>query len=178
MSQFPTHQHPDGQPADMQPRWRQDFPIETAQDEYVSRRDFAKFLVLTSGAMAVGQVCLVGQHMAHQSLAKPQAMPIVRADELAAGQVVGFEYPQAGDPCLLGRMEDGQYIAFGQKCTHLSCAVTPDLANNRFLCPCHKGCFDASTGRPLSGPPRRPLPRITLEVRDGVIYATGVEVST
>ena len=30
----------------------------------------------------------------------------------------------------------------------------------------------ASTGRPIAGPPRRPLARIVLEVRDGIIYAT------
>jgi hypothetical protein len=30
----------------------------------------------------------------------------------------------------------------------------------------------------VAGPPRRPLPRIKLDVRYGVIYATGIEVST
>jgi arsenite oxidase small subunit len=35
-----------------------------------------------------------------------------------------------------------------------------------------------TTGRPLAGPPRRPLTRVVLEVRDGVIYATGVELRT
>ena len=45
-------------------------------------------------------------------------------------------------------------------------------------CPCHEGFFDLATGRPIAGPPRRPLPRITLEVRGGDIYATGVEVRT
>ena len=33
----------------------------------------------------------------------------------------------------------------------------------------------SQTGRPLAGPPQRPLPRILLEVRDGIVYATGVE---
>jgi arsenite oxidase small subunit len=43
------------------------------------------------------------------------------------------------------------------------------------LCPCHNGCFDAATGRALAGPARRPLTRIALENRDGVVYAVGVE---
>lgn len=30
----------------------------------------------------------------------------------------------------------------------------------------------------IAGPPQRPLSRISLEVRGGVIYATGVEVKT
>ena len=45
----------------------------------------------------------------------------------------------------------------------------------RLHCPCHNGWFDLATGRPVAGPPQRPLPRITLDVRDGIIYATGVE---
>ena len=36
--------------------------------------------------------------------------------------------------------------------------------------------FDLTSGDPTAGPPRRPLPRIHLQIRDGAIYATGVEV--
>ena len=36
---------PDFAPADAQPAWRQDFPIDWPQDLYVERRDFMKFLV-------------------------------------------------------------------------------------------------------------------------------------
>jgi hypothetical protein len=38
--------------------------------------------------------------------------------------------------------------------------------------------FGITTGRPLAGPPRRPLTRIKLEVRDGRIYAAGLEERT
>ena len=37
-----------------QPKWRRDFPIDWAQDEYVSRRELVKFMVLTSAALTVG----------------------------------------------------------------------------------------------------------------------------
>lgn len=177
-----THQndsrHPDGKPTSEQPRWRQDFPIDVEQDEYISRRDFAKFLVLTSGAMVVGHLCLAGQNVLERSREPAGPMPIIPAAQLAPDQVIRFDYPNKGDNCLLARLDDGKLLAFGQKCTHLACAVTPDLPNGKFICPCHNGSFDAMTGRPLAGPPRRPLPRITLEVKQGVIYATGVELST
>jgi Rieske Fe-S protein len=45
-------------------------------------------------------------------------------------------------------------------------------------CPCHEGYFDLESGRPLAGPPRRPLPRVLVEVRGQDIYATGVEIRT
>ena len=47
---------PDGWPEAEQPAWRQDFPIDWSQDHYVARRDYAKFLALTSLAFAVGQL--------------------------------------------------------------------------------------------------------------------------
>jgi Rieske Fe-S protein len=174
----PKHIHPDGSPDDAQPKWRQDFPIETEQDEYISRRDFAKFLVLTSAAMAAGQICLVAQSAKRQTDVH-QPMPITRDSELGIGKVVQFHYPGEHDPCLLARLDDGRLIAFGQLCTHLMCPVIPDTKAGKLVCPCHEGYFDIQTGRPLAGPPRRPLPRITLKLADdGIVYATGVELST
>jgi Rieske Fe-S protein len=45
-------------------------------------------------------------------------------------------------------------------------------------CPCHEGTFDLATGRPVAGPPRRPLPRVRLEVRGDEIFASGLELRT
>ena len=53
---------PDGRPPEEQPRWRQAFPIDEPQDEYRSRRQFARFLLLTSLAFAAGVVRL-GQRL-------------------------------------------------------------------------------------------------------------------
>jgi Rieske Fe-S protein len=89
-----------------------------------------------------------------------------------------FSYPDEGETCLLLRPDDKTLVAYNQKCTHLSCAVIPELAQGCLSCPCHHGAFDPATGRPVAGPPRRPLTRITLEVREGTIYATGVELRT
>lgn len=172
----PVHAFPDGRCAAGQPKWRRDFPIETAEDEFVSRRDFAKFLVLTSGAMTAGQAYLLAQSATRGSTTHGEPLEIARDADLAPGQVLQFNYPEPGDPCLLARLDDGRLVAFGQLCTHLSCPVVPDLPDGKLVCPCHKGYFDAATGQPLAGPPRRPLPLIVLEVRDGVIFATGVEL--
>ena len=47
---------PDARPPTTQPQWRQDFPIDVPQDNYISRREFTKFLVLTSAAFTFGQL--------------------------------------------------------------------------------------------------------------------------
>ena len=44
---------PDARPAEAQPQWRQDFPVDVPQDNYIARREFTKFLVLTSLAFVV-----------------------------------------------------------------------------------------------------------------------------
>ena len=97
------------------------------------------------------------------------------SDNGPAGAVKLFTYPTAEDPAILVRKPDGQLAAFGQKCTHLSCAVYYSAERNRLECPCHEGYFSIDTGRVLQGPPPRPLPRIHVEERNGSIVATGID---
>lgn len=167
---------PDGQPYHEQPQWRNDFPIDWPQDELVARRDFTKFLVLTSLAFVAGQFWIVFENFKRRRRGAPPVMRIGPADQLAVGSSLVFEYPAAHDTCILVRTGEQSYVAFNQKCTHLTCAVVPDVARGKFHCPCHNGWFDMNSGIPTAGPPRRPLDRITLEIRDGFLYATGIEV--
>jgi len=96
--------------------------------------------------------------------------------DLPVGGARVFQYPSANDPCLLIRTGADSYVAYSQKCTHLSCAVYFDAAKGRIECPCHEGAFSAADGRVLQGPPPRPLPRIRLERRGEDLVATAVEV--
>lgn len=169
---------PDGRPEESQPQWRKDFPIDWPQDEYLARRDFTKFLVLTSFAFAVGQFWIVAQNLLRQRKGRPPIRRVASLDEIPPGGAKVFSYPEAHDDCILVRRRSGELVAYSQKCTHLACAVQPDPASDRLHCPCHEGWFDLATGAPVAGPPKRPLPRIRLEVRRGQVYATGVELRT
>jgi nitrite reductase/ring-hydroxylating ferredoxin subunit len=169
---------PDFAPADSQPAWRQDFPIDWPQDLYVERRDFMKFMVLTSAAFTAGHAWILLQNWYRKRKGRPEIQRIASLDEVAVGSVLGFSYPDEHERCLLVRLAAGEFVAFNQKCTHLSCAVIPRLAEGNFTCPCHEGRFDLRTGAPTAGPPRRPLTRIVLETRGGDIYAIGVEERT
>jgi nitrite reductase/ring-hydroxylating ferredoxin subunit len=169
---------PDGRAENEQPRWRRDFPIDWPQDEYIARRDFSKFLVLTSLAFAVGQFWIVAQSILRRRKSTLPVREVARVDAVPVGGSLLFDYPAAHDPCILVRIEDNRFVAYDQKCTHLSCPVLPQMEAGRFHCPCHEGSFDLATGRPLAGPPRRPLTRIKLEVRDGRIYAAGLDERT
>ena len=106
-----------------QPLWAEEFSVHGAEDKYVLRRQFTKFLVLTSFGMFVGNVwiwvkSLLAKDARHLSGA-------IDSDGFgyAAGGVKLFQYPTANDPCIMVRTPDQKLVAYSQKCTHLSCAV-------------------------------------------------------
>ena len=169
---------PDWRPMGQQPAWRQDFPIDWPQDHYVERRDFMKFMVLTSLALTVGQFWIAAQNWWRRRRGRAEIRRIAMLDALPAGATITFAYPGPQDDCVLVRLRDNSLVAYSQKCTHLSCAVRPRVDEGVVHCPCHEGYFDLRSGRPIAGPPRRPLDVVRLEVQGGAIFATGVETRT
>src|SRR5690606_5690158 len=101
---------------------------------------------------------------------------IARTGEITVGAARVFQYPGPGDDCLLVRVDESRYVAYSQKCTHLSCAVIYAARTKRLECPCHEGYFSIDDGHVLQGPPPRPLPKVELEIRDGEVWATGITV--
>lgn len=166
---------PDGQPLEEQPSWRQDFPIDWPQDHYIARRDFTKFLVLTSSAFACGQYWIAAKSVVERDSDKTLPRKrIASLGTLAVGSTTLFSYPGDDDPCILVRVETDVLVAYGQECTHLACAVVPRPEEGVIHCPCHEGFFDLRTGSVIAGPPPRPLTRVTLEVNGDDVFATGI----
>jgi menaquinol-cytochrome c reductase iron-sulfur subunit len=58
---------------------------------------------------------------------------------------------------------DTSYIAVTSRCAHVGCPVRWVDAAERFICPCHGGVYDL-LGRPVGGPPVRPLDRFYTRV--------------
>jgi Rieske Fe-S protein len=152
------------------PLWQDEFSVFTADERYVNRRQFTKFLTLTSFAMLAGNLWILARSFFHRAPSYP-SKPVAAMDEIPVGGVKLFAYPTAEDPCILVRTGTGALAAFSQKCTHLSCAVYYEKEQNRLECPCHQGYFSIVDGAVLQGPPQRPLPRVVLEERDGRLYA-------
>lgn len=169
---------PDRAPIAKQPRWRRDFPIDWGEDDYVSRRDLIKFMVLTSGAFVAGQAWILVKGWLRGGAPAPAARPIAAVGELAVGGAKTFTYPEGSTPRLLIRTGEREFVAYDQQCTHLQCPIVPAVAEGKLHCPCHNGWFDLATGAPIAGPPRRRLPRVRVEVEGGTVFATGVEESS
>ncbi len=160
---------------DEKAQWSEQFPVDLADDEFRSRRDFTRLLGLTSLAFVVGQVWIIVRSALHKTKALLPRLAVSSVGDLPVGEAKLFHYPSENDPCVLVRLTKDNWVAYGQKCTHLSCPVIPQPEQSRIFCPCHEGVFNIETGAPVSGPPRRPLVRVSLTVVHDQVYATGVE---
>jgi nitrite reductase/ring-hydroxylating ferredoxin subunit len=169
---------PDWRSMDQQPAWRNDFPIDWPQDQYIERREFMKFMVLTSLALTVGQFWILAENWWRRRRGEPEIRRVAALSDVPVGGVLTFAFPSEHDDCVAVRTSEVELVAYSQKCTHLSCAVRPLVDRGVIHCPCHEGYFDLRSGRPIAGPPRRPLPVVRLEVRGDGIYATGIEERT
>jgi Rieske Fe-S protein len=148
--------------------------VHASEDKYVLRRQLTKFLVLTSFGMLAGNVWIWAKSLTRRGAAALPPMRIASVDELGEGDVKLFAYPGPNDHCILVRPSANKFVAYSQKCTHLSCAVYYSRTTNRLECPCHEGYFSIDDGRVLQGPPPRPLPRIEIERRGNELIAIGV----
>ncbi len=154
--------------------WREEFSVYSGEDRYVLRRQFTKFLVLTSLGMFAGNLWILVKSWFRRP---PDAYPsqaIARTGEVPPGGVMLFNYPTPQDHCILVHLRSGEYAAYSQKCTHLSCAVYYSAQHDRLECPCHEGYFSVQDGSVLQGPPPRPLPRVKLERHGDDLIAVGM----
>jgi Rieske Fe-S protein len=157
-----------------EPLWREEFSVFTAQEKYVSRRQLTKFLMLTSLGMFVGNLWILVRSWFRRQEAEWPAVAVTRVGEIPVGGVKLVRYPTENEQCILIRTGEYSYVAYSQKCTHLSCAVYYARENDRLECPCHEGYFSVRDGSVLQGPPVRPLPRVELERRGDELVAVGM----
>lgn len=159
-----------------EPLWKDEFSVFTSDERYVTRRQFTKFLTLASLGMFVGNLWI----LAKTYFAKTPSFPLVDVGEVGEIPIRGvklFSYPTPKDHCILVRTGEEEYVAYSQKCTHLSCAVYFSANEDRLECPCHQGFFSVRDGSVLQGPPPRSLPQISLERNGARLVAVGVKGS-
>jgi cytochrome b6-f complex iron-sulfur subunit len=131
-------------------------------DEHLSRRVFLRrTLSGGSGLVALASLPLLS------ACTNEEPFPGIRVElsELPEnGRLVVMDGEQ---PVELVR-EDGVIQARSLFCTHQGCLVEWNETEQRYLCPCHQGVFDA-TGRPILGPPERPLRRFPVRNHEGFV---------
>jgi Rieske Fe-S protein len=97
---------------------------------------------------------------------QPEAVLIGSESAIPLDEAVAMDF--AGQKILVLKTGEG-VTAFSRRCTDLGCLVSWNKKRAQFICPCHQGTFDKS-GRNVSGPPPRPLDRLTIVRRGEQLY--------
>lgn len=110
-----------------------------------------------------------------------QWVKIGSVKELSSGQVKRINYSttvkdawrdvtRRGTVYVYSPDGGASFVAFDGTCTHLGCIVRWDEGSDHFKCPCHAAVF-ARNGDVVSGPPPKPLRRLTVKVENDELYA-------
>src|SRR5437762_14366145 len=93
-----------------QPLWRDEFSIQSATEKYVARRQFSKFLVLTSLGMFIGTlwILLRSWFVSMPSFAPHRGIGLT---DVPVRAVKLFSYPTAQDPGILIRSAPYTFVA-------------------------------------------------------------------
>ena len=136
--------------------WRQDFPIDWPLQESLRRSPgLHEVPRATSAAFALGPMGSESENCVWPGQAG-NSQNAARRGRRRCGREARHRL-HLPRPMPAGATNNSEFVALSQACTHLSCAVIPRPAEGIFYCPCHKGRFDLRSGRPIAGPPRRPL---------------------
>lgn len=179
MSQDPREvpSGPSGHSADIPPftpkRWRLQFPYHWDSDELVSRRELLQFTIYASGSVFAVTTLFALLGWLKRAPMSP-VTPIVRIGDVPEGGAFYFRYPTEEDQAVLLHLPGERFVAYSQRCTHLSCAVYFHAERKQLVCPCHEGVFTPLTGDPVAGPPRRRLEQIHLRQEGDMLYAVAI----
>lgn len=150
--------------------WKKDFPIHKQDSTQVTRRDFAKFLTLVSGGLMAGSGLVAAKAYLLPKEKVAGEHFVCEKDDVPVGGTRSFVLEGSTVPYILIHLENGEFRAYEQKCTHLSCSVFYAPGTMQIECPCHKGFFDAMTGQVLAGPPPRALPKLEVFFKENSVF--------
>jgi cytochrome b6-f complex iron-sulfur subunit len=138
----------------------------------VNRRGFLDKLLGTgfvSTVMAIGYP--VWRYLIPPASGEPATQSVVAAQASQLKPNAGLVFRFGSKPGLLIRTPDGELQAFNAVCTHLQCTVQYKADTSQIWCACHNGLYDLR-GNVVSGPPPRPLERLTVNQRgDDVVVS-------
>lgn len=89
-----------------------------------------------------------------------------------ANSSLTFTTPDTGETAILVHEADGTVKAFSNVCTHRPYPVVYDANSQLLVCPLHRACFNANTGRVTQGPARRALASMQVHVdsKGNIVY--------
>ncbi len=90
-------------------------------------------------------------------------------------KTIQFTYPTSFDQAILIILPDMEVRAYSTVCTHKGKSLLWDDQLKRLHCPAHDAVFSAETGEKIEGPGGQYLKKIQLQIKEGNIFAVGIE---
>jgi arsenite oxidase small subunit len=150
-----------------------------AERSGLSRRE------LFAAGAAAGVAATVEAETADAASRSYPRLRVVALGSLRVNRPVRFNYPLEAQSNILldlGAAVPGgvgpkkSIVAFSTLCQHMGCDVDYRSGPREFVCPCHQTRYDPERlAAIIEGVATRALPRVLLEVRDGAVYAIGVD---
>jgi Rieske Fe-S protein len=138
----------------------------------VNRRRFLDGLLGTGFVSTLVAIAYpVWRYLIPPASAEPATQSVVAAQASQVKANSGMVFKFGSKPGLLIRTADGELQAYNAVCTHLQCTVQYKADTAQIWCACHNGLYDLQ-GNVVSGPPPRPLERLTVNQRgDDVVVS-------
>lgn len=154
------------------PAWKADFPVKKREAAYVSRKEFIKLITFFSGTLALANVAIPVFNYFKKEEKLGEYFVGMTTDLNIGGMRTFYINEDHRNPYMLIRLAEDKWKVFEQKCTHLSCSVLYNHDEKVIECPCHHGFFNPDDGSVIQGPPPRPLPQLTVVIKDDKIFVT------
>jgi arsenite oxidase small subunit len=141
-------------------------------------------LLVMGAAGAVGVATDAAVAEAAPAAAYPK-LRVVTLAKLKPNRPVSFTYPLKAQPSVLldmgravphGVGPKRSIVAYSLLCQHMGCPVEYQAKIREFVCPCHQSRYDPERlGAIIQGVAMQPLPRVLLQVKQGAVWAVGVD---
>lgn len=130
-----------------------------------TRRTFLD-AVLSFGfvSTALAVVYPVSRYLVPPASGEPETASVVVGKRAGMQPNTGQIFKFGSRPGLLVVDPQGELRAFDAVCTHLGCTVQYRADTSQIWCACHNAFYDLA-GNVVSGPPPRPLERLTVRLR-------------
>jgi arsenite oxidase small subunit len=147
----------------------------------LSRREVLAVVGLAAG----GAVTLGAEGVAEARAATYPRVRVVDLLGLRVNRPHAFDYPLKGQSNVLidfgHRVPRGvgprrSIVAYSTACQHMGCDVDYNRRLRQLVCPCHQTRYDPERlGAIIEGVATRALPRVVLRVRNGAVFAVGLD---
>jgi arsenite oxidase small subunit len=159
--------------------------VSTPAAEEARGRQLSRRQLLVAGAAGAASAAALDAGLADGAVGGYPRLKVIELSRLRPNRAVTFNYPLKSQASVLldvGRSVPAgvgpkkSIVAYSLFCQHMGCPVEYQAKIREFVCPCHQTRYDPERlGSIIQGLAMTPLPRVLLQVKQGAVWAVGVD---